>query len=80
MRIHCDALDADPGNSGYAKHHIVPFAHAGLLGQGHKPGHDPAAPIEPDVLRLIVEVCREEAERFERAAIELDAKLRRPEP
>lgn len=34
----CDALGEDPGNSGYAKHHIVPFAHLGLLGQAHKPG------------------------------------------
>ena len=34
----CDGLGDDPGNSGYAKHHIVPFAHLGLLGQDHKPG------------------------------------------
>lgn len=34
----CDALDNDPGNSGYAKHHIVALAHEGLLGQFHKPG------------------------------------------
>ena len=34
----CTDLGNDPGNSGYAKHHIVAFAHLGLLGQGHKPG------------------------------------------
>lgn len=28
----------DPGRSEFAKQHIVPLAHAGTLGQGHKPG------------------------------------------
>lgn len=29
-----------PGNSDYAKHHIVPLAQAGMLGSGgHVPGH-----------------------------------------
>ncbi len=35
----CPAVPAgDPGRSEYANQHIVPFAHAGLLGQDHKPG------------------------------------------
>ena len=33
----CNSSD-DPGHSEFAKHHIVPFAHDGTLGQGHKPG------------------------------------------
>ena len=33
------APSADPGNSEFAKHHIVPFAQEGELGAGgHKPG------------------------------------------
>lgn len=38
----CDSLEGNPGNSGYAEHHIVAFAHDGDLGRpdglGHKPG------------------------------------------
>ncbi len=35
----CAASGDDPGHSEYAKHHIVPFAQAGELGEGgHKPG------------------------------------------
>jgi hypothetical protein len=35
----CPAAPAgDPGRSEFAKHHIVVLAHAGVLGQGHKPG------------------------------------------
>jgi hypothetical protein len=35
----CPAAPAgDPGRSEFAKQHIVEFAHAGILGQGHKPG------------------------------------------
>ncbi len=36
----CNDSDGDGAPSGleYAKHHIVPLAHAGVLGQGHKPG------------------------------------------
>ncbi len=35
----CPAMEAgEPGRSEFAKGHIVPFAHAGVLGQGHKPG------------------------------------------
>ena len=30
--------DGDPGRSEFAKQHIVPLAHAGMLGQDHKPG------------------------------------------
>jgi hypothetical protein len=30
--------DAHPGNSGYARNHITVLAHAGLLGNTHKPG------------------------------------------
>jgi hypothetical protein len=34
-----DPAIADPGNSEFAKHHIVPFAQVGGLGAGgHKPG------------------------------------------
>jgi hypothetical protein len=34
-----DPAIADPGNSEFAKHHIVPFATEGDLGAGgHKPG------------------------------------------
>ncbi len=34
-----DPAIADPGNSEFAKHHIVPFAQVGGLGEGgHKPG------------------------------------------
>lgn len=33
------AAGTDPGHSEFAKHHIVPFAQAGALGEGgHKPG------------------------------------------
>ena len=35
----CPAAPAgDPGRSEYARDHIVVLAHAGVLGQGHKPG------------------------------------------
>ena len=36
----CNDADGDGSPSGYeyAKNHIVPFAHDGTLGQGHKPG------------------------------------------
>jgi hypothetical protein len=35
----CPAVPAgDPGRSEYASQHIVELAHAGVLGQGHKPG------------------------------------------
>lgn len=35
----CPAVPAgDPGRSEFAKGHIVVLAHAGVLGQGHKPG------------------------------------------
>ena len=35
----CPAAPAgDPGRSEFAKQHIVVLAHAGVLGQGHKPG------------------------------------------
>ena len=36
----CNDSDGDGAFSGheYAKHHIVPLAHAGIIGQGHKPG------------------------------------------
>jgi hypothetical protein len=35
----CPAAPAgEPGRSEYAKQHIVEFAHAGVLGQEHKPG------------------------------------------
>jgi hypothetical protein len=36
----CDDSDGDGAPSGreYAEHHIVSFAHAGLLGHVHKPG------------------------------------------
>lgn len=34
----CGATE-DPGHSGFAQHHIVPFAQEGMLGDGgHKPG------------------------------------------
>ncbi len=34
----CNTSD-EPGHSEYAKHHVVPFAQEGQLGQGgHKPG------------------------------------------
>jgi hypothetical protein len=32
------APGTDPGRSEFAQHHIVEFAHAGLLGHVHKPG------------------------------------------
>lgn len=31
-------MDGRPSGHEYAEHHIVPLAHDGLLGQGHKPG------------------------------------------
>ena len=36
----CNDADGDGSPSGYeyAQNHIVPFAHDGTLGQGHKPG------------------------------------------
>jgi hypothetical protein len=35
----CPAVPAgEPGRSEFAKQHIVELAHAGVLGQGHKPG------------------------------------------
>jgi len=35
----CPAAPAgDPGRSEFAQQHIVELAHAGVLGQGHKPG------------------------------------------
>ena len=35
----CPAAPAgDPGRSEYAQTHIVPLAHAGVLGHEHKPG------------------------------------------
>ena len=35
----CPAMPAgDPGRSEFARQHIVELAHAGVLGQGHKPG------------------------------------------
>jgi hypothetical protein len=35
----CPAVPAgDPGRSEFARQHIVVLAHAGVLGQGHKPG------------------------------------------
>lgn len=35
----CPATEAgEPGRSEFAKGHIVVLAHAGVLGQGHKPG------------------------------------------
>jgi hypothetical protein len=35
----CAGEDTDPGHSEFAKHHIVPFAQEGELGEGgHKPG------------------------------------------
>jgi hypothetical protein len=35
----CPAAPAgDPGRSEYAQIHIVPLAHAGILGHEHKPG------------------------------------------
>lgn len=36
----CNDTNEDGSFSGreYAKHHIVPLAHQGVIGQGHKPG------------------------------------------
>ena len=36
----CAAAETGPGHSGYAQHHVVPAAHAGLVGRAHKPGKE----------------------------------------
>jgi hypothetical protein len=49
----CDDSDGDGAPSGreYAEHHIVSFAHAGLLGHVHKPGdHNGFSACDPSSL------------------------------
>ena len=36
----CAAAETGPGHSGFAQHHVVPAAHAGLVGRAHKPGKE----------------------------------------